>query len=63
MATASPSRVATFMANIDMLVARPMRYMAPKVTLTARPPVMTGKAAATKLPKTRISATRATGRP
>ena len=37
MATANPSNVATFMEKIDMLVARPMRYMAPRVTVTARP--------------------------
>ncbi len=49
------------MTKIDMLVALPSRKTAPRVTVTAMPPLMTGRAAATSVPKTSISASRATG--
>ncbi len=63
MATARPKRVATFMEKMDMLVPRAVRYMAPSVTVTARPPVMTGSTAETRLPNTKSNAIRATGSP
>ena len=63
MATASPSRVAVFMTKMDMLVARPRGTCPPRVTVTARPPVMTGSAADTRLPNTKMSAMSATGSP
>ncbi len=63
MATAKPRRVATFIEKMDMLAAWPSRYIAPRVTVTASPPVITGSAADTKLPKTTMRAISATGRP
>ena len=63
MAMASPSRVAMFMEKMDMLVSLPATNMAPRVTVTARPPVTTGRRAEARLPNTNINATSATGRP
>ena len=63
MATASPSSVAVFITKMDMSVARPSRYSPPSVTVTASPPVTTGSAADTRLPKTKMSAMSATGSP
>ncbi len=62
MPTARPSSEATFMVKIERLKRCASRYSTPSVTVTARPPPITGRAAATTLPKTMTSTIRANGR-
>ena len=62
MPTARPSSEATFMVKIERLRRWARRYSTPSVTVTARPPPITGRAAATTLPNTSTSTIRANGR-
>ncbi len=61
MPTASPSRVATFNANTEMSRTWASSQKRPRVTVTAMPPPMTGRAAATSVPKMSTSTRIATG--
>ena len=62
MPTARPSSVAVFMTKIDICMRLASTQMAPRVVDTASAPVITGSAAATRLPKTKSSATRVIGK-
>ena len=61
MPTARPSSVATFMANTEMSRTWATSQNRPRVTVTAMPPPMTGRAAATSVPKISTSTKTATG--
>src|SRR5665647_98011 len=51
MPTARPSSVATFIANTEMSRNWASTQIMPSVTVTAMPPPITGRAAATRVPK------------
>ena len=51
MPTARPSSVAEFMAKIERSITCPSTQNTPRVTVTAAPPPITGRAAATSVPK------------
>ncbi len=61
MPTARPSSVATFMAKTEMSSTWARSQKRPRVTVTAMPPPMTGRAAATSVPKMSTSTRIATG--
>jgi hypothetical protein len=61
MPTASPSSVATFIANTEMSRNWASTQNMPRVTVTAMPPPMTGRAAATRVPKMSTRTTMAIG--
>ena len=61
MPTARPSSVATFIANTEMSRPWASSQKMPRVTVTAMPPPMTGRAAATSVPKMSTSTRIATG--
>ncbi len=62
MPTARPSSVAEFMAKIERSTTWPSAQNTPSVTVTAAPPPMTGRAAATRVPKIRSRTSTAIGR-
>ena len=61
MPTARPSSVATFIANTEMSRTWASTQKMPRVTVTAMPPPITGRAAATSVPKMSTSTRMATG--
>ena len=61
MPTARPSRVATFSAKTEMSSHWAISQKRPSVTVTAMPPPITGRAAATSVPKISTSTRIATG--